>query len=258
MALVIPRSKTVDLGGGHTGTRVSLPLEMKTQGLEDVRQMLRTITVRDTKQQVALGNPPAFWETDGQTGKPVDQALKRTVTVFGVTLAAAAMRLVETALRAAIMKTTRSRSGALGDLAGHWQWVYVTKGGARRISSATPPPSMSIGDRLVLMPVGVPYATNVNQAVDGLLKRDGKVSLGVSGGLTRRRRVKNKAAKAKGASVGLLEAATAQLKARPEFKQFAIYGSFTTKHKVSGELSKMQGSPMIVIRPRIRSQRMKV
>lgn len=253
MALVIPRSRTIDLGGGHVGMRRTLPQEIHAQSVEDVRTMLRAITVRDTQQQVALGNPPTLAEVDGQATKPITAAEKRTVVIFGATLAAAAMRLVETALAAAIAKTTTARSGALGDVTGHWQWVLVTKGGARRVSSANPPAALTVTDRLVLQPRDVPYATNVNQAVDGVLRRGGHKRTGIDDPLlTRRRRVKRGGAKGKGSAVGFLEAATAGLKSRSDFKQFAIYAAFSLNHKVSGERSKMQGSPMIVIRARRR------
>jgi hypothetical protein len=172
--------------------------------------------------------------------------------IFGATLAASAMRLVETSLAAAIAKTTTARSGALGDIAGRWQWLLITKAGVRRVSSANPPAALTVTDRLVLQPRDVPYATNVNQTVDGVLRRGGHTITGDAGGLKRRRRVKRAGAKGKGSAVGFLEAATASLKSRPDFKQFAIYAAFSLTHKVSGERSKMQGSPMIVIRARRR------
>jgi hypothetical protein len=253
MALVIPRTRTVDLGGGQTGRRVRLAQEINAQSVEDVRTMLRAITIRDTQQQIALGNPPTLAEVDGLSTKPVTQADKRTVVLFGATLAAAAMRLVETALANAIRKTTTARSGALADIAGRWQWILVTKSGPRRVSSANPPATLAVSDRLILMPTGVPYATNVNQAVDGVLRRKGETLAGAGGGLVRRRRIKKAGAKGKGAAVGFLEAATAPLKARPDFRQLAIYAAFTRTHKVPGELSRMQGSPMIVIRARRRA-----
>ncbi len=256
MALKIPKTKTVDLGGGHTGTRISLAQEVNTQSLEDVRTLLRETTERDTRQQVAQGNPPQFWEVDGQTGKPVEQAMKRTVVVFGAALAAAAMRLIESALEAAIRKSATARSGALADVKGRWEWKLITRTGERHVSSANPPVSLSIADKLILMPAGVPYATNVNQAVDGVLRRASGTTAG-EGSLKRRRRVKHAGAAAKGSSVGFLETATASLRARSEFKQFSIYAAFTRSHKVSGERSRMQGSPMIVVRPRLRITRMR-
>lgn len=250
MALVIPRSRTIDLGGGQSGTRVRLYEDMSKQSIEDIRTMLRQIAVRDTEQQKAIGNPPQFWETDGQTGKPIGEAQRRVVVVFGVVLVAAAMRLIEAALEQAIRATSTAHTGALADISGHWGWTFVGAGGARRVTSANPPAAMTITDRLILMPLEVPYATNVNQAADGRLGKRRSVE---APALTRRRRVKRAGAKAKGSAVGFLEAATASLRGRAEFKQFSIYASFTQRHKVTGERSKMQGSPLIVIRPRLRA-----
>jgi hypothetical protein len=248
MALVIPRTKTVDLGGGQTGVRQSLRQEIMAQSLEDVRTMLREITIRETQAQIDRGNPPQLVEVDGQAGKPVTKAEKRTVVIFGATLAAAAMRIVEVQLAAAIRASTVTRSGALADIAGHWQWLLVTRSGAQRVSAGSPPAALTAGDRLILMPVGVPYATNVNQAVDGRLKRAGGVVREAK--LTRRRRAKGRGAESKGAAIGFLEAATSRLKGRSDFRQFSIYVAFTRTRPVPGERSRMQGSPMIVIRPR--------
>jgi hypothetical protein len=251
VALVIPRTRTVNLGGGITGVRQTLAQDISAQSLEDVRTLLRTITIEQTRQQIALNNPPMLTEVDGQAFKPVERAEKRTVVVFGATLAAAAMRLVEDALRQAIRQTTTARSGALSDITSRWQWVHVTKTGARRVTSASPPASLAITDRLILQPVGVPYATNANQAADGRLNRaSGRIES--AGALKRRRAVKRAGAAAKGSAVGFFEEATAKLKGRGDFRQFAVYAAFSRIHKVPGERSAKQGSPMIVIRPRLR------
>jgi hypothetical protein len=255
VALVIPRSKVVDLGGGQAGLRVTLRQEINAQSLEDVRTILRETTLRDTQQQINIGNPPQLAEVDGLSGKQVTQAEKRTVVIFGATLAAAAMRLVESALANAIARTTTARSGALSDITGHWQWQLVTKGGSRRVTSANPPAALAISDRLILMPQGVPYTTNVNQAVDHKLVRNNQ-SISRAGTLVRRRKVKAKGKGPDGPG-GFLEAAAASLKSRSDFKQFLVYVAFTKRHKVPGEKSQRYGSPMIVIRPRLLAGRRK-
>src|SRR6188474_1054203 len=115
MPLVVPKSRTVNLGG-QALTRQTLAMEIQAQTKADLHSMLVGITREDTAQQVAMGNPPQIVEVDNRTNKPVDQASAKVVVLFGVQLAAAAMRMVETELRQAISKSTTARSGRLSNI----------------------------------------------------------------------------------------------------------------------------------------------
>jgi hypothetical protein len=257
MALVIERSKTVQLGGGQAATRQSFTLaqDIGTQGAEDLRQMIQAITLEQIAVQERLDNPLVALEVDGQSAKPLAQVQRRTVSRFGSTLTGAAMRLVETALAAAIAKVSTARSGRLGNISANWQWVYLSKAGRQRVTPSTPPKTFAITDRLILMPVSVPYATNVNQTADGIIHRGGHAhATAAAGKLQRTRRVRHRGAAAKGSAVGFLETATAALKRAQAFKGFTVYAAFTQQHAQQGELSKRQGTPMIVIRPRLRGR----
>jgi hypothetical protein len=152
------------------------------------------------------------------------------------------MRMVETELRQAITKSTYSRSGRLANVGGSWQWVYIPAGGiARTVSAASPPATFARGDKLVLVPVNVPYATAVNRAVAN------------SGRLNAHTARRGKAAKSS-QNLGFLAATTRAVKRRQEFKQFAVVAEFTKSHAVSGEVYK-HGTGVITIRARFKRVR---
>lgn len=240
MPVVIPPRRAVTLGGERFASE-RLLVEMQTQSLADVRAMLRGITFEVTRQQIALGNPPTLLEVDNRTGKPVEDVDKKTVVVYGVTLAASAMREVEIELAGAIARATTPHSGRLANVSTSWQWLFIPKGGAARpISSGTPPKAFGAGDQLVLMPKDVPYATitNRNVAAGGRLNKSGKAS--------------KRAARSK-QNRGFLFWAAEGARKRAAFKQFAVFVVFSQKHRVAGEvMTRTQGTGMIVIRPRYR------
>jgi hypothetical protein len=243
MPLVVPKSRTVTLGGASLA-RVTITEELNAQYKADVHSALVGITREETAQQIRLDNPPQLLEVDDRTNKPVDQAERKVVVLFGTFLSRAAMQMVENALRSAIANSTNARSGRLRDVASSWEWRFIPAGGsARKVSAANPPTTLARGDRLVLVPVNVPYATAVNRSVlhgrPGVLK--GRLRTGGRG--TR--------------DSGFLAAATRDVKRRAEFKQFAIYAEFTTAHAIPGEVYAFErGGPkatgVITIRPRYR------
>jgi len=249
MPLVVPKSRSVNLAG-QVGTRETLGAEIRAQSKADLHNMLVGIAREDTEQQERMGNPPQLVEVDNRTNKPLDQASRKVVVLFGTLLARAAMRMVETELRNAITRSTVARSGRLSS-ASSWQWRYIPAGGvARVVSSSSPPQTFSRGDKLVLVPVDVPYATAVNRAVAN------------SGGLKKtatRTRQDIKSAERLGRShvasrLGFLAAATRAVRRRSEFKQFAVMVEFTKTHAVAGEVYS-HGTGVITIRPRFRQVR---
>jgi hypothetical protein len=242
MPLVVPKSRTVNIAG-QAMTRQTLAAEIQAQSKADLHSMLIGITREDTAQQQAMGNPPQLVEVDNRTNKPLDQASAKVVVLFGVQLAQAAMRMVEAELRQAIGKSTTARSGRLSNVGASWQWRYIPKGGiARTVSGASPPPTFQRGDKLVLVPVNVPYATAVNRAV----ARSGRLKTTPRG----RKGSPPKASQ----NLGFLAATTRAVKRRQEFKQFAVVAEFTQAHAVAGEVYR-HGTGVITIRPRFRQVR---
>lgn len=243
MPTVIDKSRTVTLGEAGSFTKVTFSHDMVTQSQADVRSMLKGIAGEVTAQQIRMGNPPSLVEVDGRTNRPVDSVDKKVVVVFGQTLAAAAMAVVSAALRQAILSTTTSRSGRLSDVSSNWGWTFLSGGRAVNMTGANQLVSFGPDDRLILMPKRVPYATNANQAAVGtnrlsVKSRKGRASL-----------------RKKGSNLGFFAHAVQMIRRRPEFRQFIVYAAFTQAHKVPGELSKLQGSGMIVIRARRRTER---
>lgn len=241
MPTVIAKSRTVNLGAAGAATKATFAVDMVTQSQADVRSMVRGISGDVTAEQLRLGNPPSLVEVDGRSNRRVADVDKKIVVVFGTMLASAAMAIVSAALREAILATTVSRSGRLADVSGSWRWLFLSGGRVTPVTGANQILSFGINDRLMLVPANVPHATVANRAVAG------------GGGLSIKTR-KGKASK-RNQNLGFLAYAARMLKRRTEFRQFSIYVAFTQRHKVPGELSKVQGTGMIVIRPRRRTER---
>jgi hypothetical protein len=246
MPLVIAPRRTIVLAGERLA-QDRLVVEMQRQSLADVRSMLRGITRVDTAQQIALGNPPTVIEVDAsRNGKQIEAAERKTVVIFGSVLAASAMREVEAALAAAIANATTPHSGRLGAVSSSWQWLFIPKGrAALPVSSGTPPASFGVGDRLVLLPREVPYATLTNRNV----ARGGHLNVRALAGRWRKGRSPAKAKQNRGFLFWTAEA----VRKHAAFKQFNVSVVFSKAHMVAGELmTRTQGTGMIVIRAKAR------
>jgi len=241
---VIPPTKTVRLGDQQFG-RQTFDIELEQQSLADIRALIRDIVTEQTTRQIQLGNPPALLEVDNTTTKGLDQVDKKAVVVYGVTLATAAMRMVEIELAAAIDRGTSSHSGQLRSLQGAWQWLLVPKGGAARpVSAGQPVIAFTQGDVLCLVPKLVPYATMTNRNV----ARSGRLAPKARKGRPVSTKLQN---------MGFLAAAARVVRRRSEFKQFVIGADFTKAHMVAGELmTRTQGTGYLKIRPRFRIARL--
>lgn len=240
--LVIPPTRTVNVGQGQSVGRQTLPVEVELQSLADVRAMIRNTTQEQAAIQIRLGNPPSHVEVDGKTNKPVDDAARKTVVVYGTVLAQVAMRLAEMELASAIDRSTRAHSGRLHSTTSAWRWLYLPKGGAARpVSSGQVLPTFAIGDALLLVPQSVPYATLANRNV----ARSGKLSVKVG--------KRGKSAPKSLQNIGFLLTAARALRAKNVFKQFHVIVTFTKAHMVPGEvMTREQGTGYIRISPRVR------
>lgn len=238
---VIAPRRSVKLGGVRLD-RERLLVEMNTQSLADVRAMVRNLTVAVTAEQVAAGNPPSVLAVDGKSDKPVAEVRAKTEVIFGTVLVAGAMRELEAALTAAIMRSTRPHSGRLADVTGAWQWRYLPAGGKapQVVTAATVLPAFGAGDRLALVPVGVPYATLVNRNV----ANSGRANVAPR---------KGKAPPASRQNRGFLFHAADTVRRRAAFKLFHVRVVFSKSHMVPGEvMTRRQGTGMIVITARVR------
>lgn len=241
---VIERTRTTTLGGQRLASQ-RFVAELNTQSLADVRAVIRNQTIDAVAEQIALGNPPSVHEVDGKSDKPVEDVERKTQTVFGSVLPQAAMREVETALRAAIDAATRPHTGRLRDIAGAWQWRFLPAGGGTpRVVSAAGDLTFSQGDRLVLVPVGVPHATLANRNVAHSGRLNPKARM-VRGKLREpAKRVQN---------AGFLFHAAEAVRRRTAFSLFHVKVVFTKAHMVPGEImTRRSGTGMIQIRARVR------
>lgn len=237
---VIPRTRTVNLGG-QTMTRERFDQEIAAQSLSDIRAYMRQLVEDDTDEQIRLGNPPQLLEVDSRTGKLLADIQRRAVVTFGTALPKAAMRIIEQALFEAIAKTTEERTGTLSNPS-NWSWFY-DDGNGRPVVVRSPEQIKAFGPRarLVLKPVGVPWAAVVNARVS----KGGALS--IAGKTTKKNQTARPAKKNQ--KLGFMAWAARTVKKRSEFRQFSVYVAFTNR-----PIAKYgnQGMPMIVIRARSR------
>jgi hypothetical protein len=237
---VIPRTRTVTVGGERFQSE-RFDQEVQAQSLADIRAYMRQLVEDDTNEQIRLGNPPQLLEVDARTGKLLADIQRRAVVTFGTALPKAAMRIIEDALFDAIARTTDPVSGTLSNPS-NWSWFY-DDGGGRPVVVRSPDQIKAFGPRarLVLKPVGVPWAAVVNARVSkgGALSIVGKTS----------KKNPNARASKKNQKLGFMAWAARTVKKRPEFRQFSVYVAFTNR-----PIAKYgnQGMPMIVIRARSR------
>lgn len=243
--IVVDKTRTVTLGGGARAQSQRLRVDMGKQGLADVRAYMRALSEELAEEQRRAGNPPTLVEVDGKSDKRLADVSKKVEMLFGVTLPQAAMREIEVALRAAIDRATRPHTGRLRDLAGAWQWRFLPAGGGTpRVVSATSELTFNRGDRLVLVPVGVPYATLVNRNVahSGRLTPKARKVRGVLREPARRLQ-----------NTGFLFNAAEAVRKRTAFKLFHVKVAFTKAHMVPGEvMTQRSGTGIIQITARVR------
>jgi hypothetical protein len=179
----------------------------------------------DTQQQIDQGNDPQLLTVDGKTNKPLEEINRNASIIFGTALAQEAMDMIERELQRNIAADLLIDTGALINMS-NWHWLFVQKGkGATIVGDPSQLPSFSRGDTLVFYPFNIPYASWANMQAKAL---DGRK--------------------------GFMARATAAVRKLPVFKQFAVYAMFTSAHSVPGD-TYPHGTPIIVVRPRIRRTR---
>lgn len=217
---------------------------------EEIRLMMLDIVGEETANQENQGNKAQLVYTDGYINKSVNDAQKKVVVIFGDTLAKQAMALVESTLAGAIAKITQQRTGVLSNIKANWTWIFLRNNAPIAFPyDAQGNLTFQAGDKLILKPTGVPYASVVNMQIVG----SGK-------GLTKRVRTSNRGRKAKSASgvakryqnMGFMGATSALLKRNPVFLNYRVYVVQSKQHQVSGELNKKQGTLCLVIAPKMR------
>jgi hypothetical protein len=225
--LVIPQNKTIDLGGGARTTQEIFGVEIAKQGIHDIRFFMADLMQVETQHQIDLGNEPSLIMVDGKTDKLMEDIQVRAQVTFGTVLAKEAMDMVAREVERAIYTALLIDTGATLN-PNNWHWLFKQKGkGAVVIGAASQLPSFSQGDSLIYYPFGVPHAGWANMM----------------------------AKRAKGSrKKGFMAQASAAVRKSPIFKQFAVFALYTSKYSVPGN-DYPHGTPIIVIRPRIRRSR---
>lgn len=226
--------------------RQSIKEDVSKLAREDIRLLMLAIVGEETDKQEKSGNKAQMVYTDGYVNKPVTEAQKKVVVIFGDTLAKQAMALVESTLAISIGRLTQKRSGTLANVKGNWSWVFLRNNAPIAFPYDDQGNlTFQAGDKLVLKPNGVPYASVVNMQIVGSgkgLSRKGKVTKNNPTGRSAKRYT----------NMGFMGATTATLKRNPIFANYRVFVSQTKNYQVAGELNKKQGSLCIVIAPKMR------
>ena len=226
--------------------RQSIQEDVSKLAREDIRLLMLAIVGEETDKQEKSGNKAQLVYTDGYVNKPVTEAQKKVVVIFGDTLAKQAMALVESTLAASIGRLTQKRSGTLANVKGSWSWIFLRN----KAPIAFPYDdqgnlTFQSGDMLVLKPNDVPYASMVNMQIVGSgkgLSRKGKVTKRNPTGQSAKRYT----------NMGFMASTTATLRGNPIFANYRVFVTATSKYAVTGEINKKQGSLCIAITPRQR------
>jgi hypothetical protein len=241
--------------GGQSIARERITENVTGFTLAQVQEALRRIAVEVSDEQTKLGNPPSTIQVDNSSFKTINQAERRIVVTFGTTLVKGILVQIETILRHAIDLSTTARSGRLHDIAQSWEWVYVpgfnsdkTKAGV--ITNPEQITSFGFTDRLILRPK-LAYATAVNMRVAG----------GSTGALnikTRGKRGNKGAANFQSRrlqNMGFLGYTAETLRRNPQVRNlYSVYVAFSKRFTAPGEVSKKQGTGVLIIRPKRRGR----
>lgn len=259
--LVVSKTRSIKLGDGRaTVKRLDFGVDIQKQTVADMLQWLRQGTKEGIAAQVALDNPPATVNVDGSDVKSIDDAQRKTVTTFGTTIAAAAMREVERILsdniRKSVSKIRPRSTGKLADTRGSWEWV-ILKGANSRIEQSVPaggPKTFMPGDRLILRPKpgAIPYAWYVNYwAHRAGQSREGRRGSNAAVMWRAKATKKQKAAGHDGAPIGFMKATAEALSKSSQFKGLRVRAGWT-RHGGPSLATRFPYMPCIVIRPALR------
>lgn len=237
--------------GDLTGRRDSIALDLAEISRDSINRALRVVIASETAAQIRLDNPPQVMTVDNASGKPLEQAERKVVVLFGTVLARAAMATLESTLRASILASTTARTGRLSDVSASWEWRLIRggkNGSSRVISSPEEIKGFGFNDRLVLTPrAPLNYAWIVNS----LVARSGRLAV-----KTRGKRGKKGTAEFQSkrlSNLGFIAATAVAIRKHPAFRDFSVHAAFTRRYGVSDEIGP-HGTPYFTIRPKRRGR----
>lgn len=254
MNLAIPRTTTVEIGG-TAFKRDTFKIAVDGWTQDAITMFLRETATDITADQARMGNLPSAITVDNSSFKPISEAERRVVVLFGQKLAQAVINAIRQALTATIDMTTQARTGSLRDL-DSWEWTYVPGAGKGTAKVVNPfdIPMMGFSDRLILRP-RVEYASSVNSNV-----RKGSRAISFRVKTTDKQSAKTKVRKLRNNTQQGFFGAAANLMRRNSMisSNFSVYASFTSKHAIAGERWKagksMPLTAQIVLRPKRRGR----
>jgi hypothetical protein len=158
-----PKKRTINLGDVKVMQETNtLSADVYAFGLNDIHDMIVSITTRDVGVEIREGNDPTTIEVDGSKNKTLQSVEKKAIVLFSKGITVAALNELRGVLIANIKATTDSITGQLADAA-NWEFRLIRQG--RRVSL---PESGTVllqqRDYIVLMP-RLSYASAVNKRV---------------------------------------------------------------------------------------------
>lgn len=229
-----PKRRVITVGGGRSVSE-TFSKDVSGFGKLDIQKMLVSITVQDTRVEVANDNPPMVTEVDGSKSKPVSQAERKVIVLFGTTIDVSTLHKLKDLLVANIAASTWPISGALKS-PGSWEFRLISHG------QTVPLPgrnfTMGQNDYVVLMP-RLSYASSVNMRV-----AHGKSAMTY-------RPTKSKKTAKRNQNLGFMAMTARQARQAPGLLTFSVTVGNTKRFAVSGEKRKY-GSAFLKIRPRLR------
>lgn len=223
----------------------NLAADINDISVDDFRTTLRGIVIEHIQAQAALGNDQFTTTVDNRTAKPVLEAERKVIVLWGAIIGRMLMSIAKEVLIKAIDNSLGVRSGKLRNPS-NWEWVYIPGGGKTKEGVKVNPsdiPSFGYDDRLVLRPRGdmIPYAWFANwRSVGG-------------GRNTTTRRVRKDGQTTKVTSnIGFMAKAAEELRRRGELKQFSIYAGFSRRFAPSG--AARMGQPFLMVRLKMRGR----
>lgn len=133
----------VRLNRVQVAQRENIITVIQTQSIEDVRYLLKAVTIQEAENQIRIGNEPSRVIVDHREGKPLSQVRRKTEVYFGDIfnrlMIKAVERAVTASIRYAVSNVLKDTPGLKPDemagfreltQGGSWQWSYTKDKGS--------------------------------------------------------------------------------------------------------------------------------
>lgn len=238
-----PKKRTINLGDARvTQNEYTFARDVRDWGLNDIHDMITTITLNDVGQEMRAGNDPTTIEVDGQKNKTLQQVERKVIVLFSRAIPRQALEELRSVLIRNIQASTEAKSGKLSDPSS-WEFKLIRNGRAISLSGAKEI-LLQQRDYIILMPK-LFYASSVNMRVAGGSKAMDYVPASNS---KKGRKPSGKTAK-RNQKLGFMAMTARMARGMAAFATFAVTVLNTTRFAVPGE-RRRYGTAFLRISPR--------